>query len=79
MAKGFNLKAAMFSVMALAQNPMTSSRSRSVCSRPRRIATGISDLVVRMAEENHAWGSRRIQGALSNLGHILAAPQLPTF
>jgi len=35
-------------------------------------ATEISSLVVRMAEENRAWGYRRIQGALSNLGHVLA-------
>jgi hypothetical protein len=28
--------------------------------------------VARMAEENRDWGYRRIQGALSNLGHELA-------
>src|SRR5215831_2188241 len=39
--------------------------------RPRT-ATEISALVVRMAEENRGWGYRRIQGALSNLGHIVA-------
>src|SRR5262245_51394085 len=32
----------------------------------------ISNLVVRMAEENRSWGYRRIQGALTNLGHSLA-------
>src|ERR1700692_4418403 len=32
----------------------------------------IEALVVRMAEENRDWGYRRIQGALSNLGHELA-------
>src|SRR6266566_6930573 len=39
--------------------------------RPRT-ATEISDLVVRMAEENRGRGYRRIQGALSNLDHVLA-------
>src|SRR6202140_2009548 len=32
----------------------------------------IEALVVRMAEENRDWGYRRIQGALSNLGHDIA-------
>src|SRR5262252_7852701 len=35
-------------------------------------AGDIEALVVRMAEENRDWGYRRIQGALSNLGHQLA-------
>ena len=35
-------------------------------------ATEITTLVIRMAEENRAWGYRRIQGALANLGHVLA-------
>jgi putative transposase len=39
--------------------------------RPR-IASEIEALVVRIAEENLSWGYRRIQGALSNLGHELA-------
>jgi hypothetical protein len=39
--------------------------------RPRT-AGEIEALVVRMAEENRDWGYRRIQGALSNLGHNLA-------
>jgi hypothetical protein len=39
--------------------------------RPRT-AGEIEALVVRVAEENRDWGYRRIQGALSNLGHELA-------
>jgi len=46
-------------------------RNKRGRGRPR---TGeeIEALVVRMAEENRAWGYRRIQGAISNLGHKLA-------
>src|SRR5437867_4967142 len=32
----------------------------------------ISSLVIRMAEENRGWGYLRIQGALANVGHIVA-------
>ena len=39
--------------------------------RPRT-ADEIEALVIRMAEENRDWGYRRIQGALSNLGHEIA-------
>jgi putative transposase len=39
--------------------------------RPKTLKE-ISELVVRMAEENRTWGYRRIQGAIGNLGHILA-------
>jgi len=39
--------------------------------RPRT-AREVEALVVRMAQENRDWGYRRIQGALSNLGHELA-------
>ena len=39
--------------------------------RPRK-AMDIETLVVRLAEENRDWGYRRIQGALSNLGHGIA-------
>jgi transposase InsO family protein len=39
--------------------------------RPRT-AGEIAALVTRLAKENRHWGYRRIQGALSNLGHLLA-------
>ena len=39
--------------------------------RPRQ-AREIEALIVRLAEENRDWGYRRIQGALSNLGHEIA-------
>jgi putative transposase len=39
--------------------------------RPRTLVQ-LESLVVRMAEENRTWGYRRIQGAMSNLGHKLA-------
>src|SRR5215467_11473354 len=39
--------------------------------RPRK-AVDIETLVVKLAEENRDWGYRRIQGALSNLGHEVA-------
>jgi transposase InsO family protein len=35
-------------------------------------AKDISDLVIRFAKENRSWGYLRIQGALANLGHVLA-------
>jgi putative transposase len=39
--------------------------------RPRTAAEIVA-LVIRMAEENRSWGYRRIQGALFNLGHLVA-------
>src|SRR5436853_3234310 len=39
--------------------------------RPQTAAE-IAELVTRMAKENQDWGYRRIQGALVNLGHVLA-------
>jgi len=44
------------------------SKKRRPLGRPR-VAEEAEQLVMRMAEENPAWGYRRIQGALANLGH----------
>jgi putative transposase len=46
----------------------------SACRTPGRpvTSTEISNLVIRMAEENGGWGYRRIQGALTNLGYEIA-------
>jgi transposase len=43
--------------------------------RPGRPGIGqeLTELVVRIAQENQAWGYDRIQGALSNLGYKISA------
>jgi transposase InsO family protein len=48
------------------------STQRRQSGRPR-VAEEVEELVVRLAEENSAWGYRRIQGALANLGHAIDA------
>jgi putative transposase len=48
------------------------STQRRQHGRPR-VAEEMEQLVVRMAEENATWGYRRIQGALTNLGHAIDA------
>jgi HTH-like domain len=45
--------------------------AQRTAGRPRTAAE-IAALVTRMAGENRNWGYRRIQGALANLGHLLA-------
>lgn len=43
-------------------------------TRPGRPRVGqeVTDWVLRMATENMSWGYDRIQGALANLGHVIA-------
>jgi hypothetical protein len=45
--------------------------ARQGAGRPR-VAQEITDLVIHMAGKNASWGYDRIQGALTNLGHIIA-------
>jgi putative transposase len=46
---------------------------RALRTTGRRVtSTALANLIIRMAEENRSWGYRRIQGALSNLGHNVA-------
>src|SRR3989441_8739011 len=46
----------------------------SACRAPGRprTATEITALVLRFANENRSWGYLRIQGALANVGHVVA-------
>jgi len=43
--------------------------SSEVVSRPAGPLPEISELIVRMAQDNPGWGYTRIQGALANLKH----------
>jgi hypothetical protein len=46
------------------------SKKRKELGRPR-VPEEAEQLVMRMAEEHPTWGYRRMQGALTNLGHPL--------
>jgi hypothetical protein len=46
------------------------NKKRNGPGRPH-VDDEIEQLVVRMAEDNPTWGYRRIQGALTNLGHTI--------
>ena len=39
--------------------------------RPRK-ATDVCELILRLARENASWGYTGIEGALKNLGHVVA-------
>ena len=82
-AKGHKLGRKLLSEMATIVTPDTILRwHRELIARKwtfNRRRTGrpgvmkeIEDLVVRMGSENPRWGYRRIQGALSNVGHNVA-------
>ncbi|MBI3843546.1 MAG: transposase [Planctomycetes bacterium] len=82
-AKGHKLGRKLLSELATIVTPDTILRwHRELIARKwtfNRRRTGrpgvmkeIEDLVVRMARENPRWGYRRIQGALSNVGHNVA-------
>lgn len=45
--------------------------ARTRPGRPR-VGQEVTDWVLRMATENMSWGYDRIQGALANLGHVIA-------
>jgi len=47
------------------------SERRKTCGRPK-IAVELEALIVRMAQENRAWGYDRIVGALANLGYTVS-------
>src|SRR5918993_5618901 len=47
------------------------SKQRSYPGRPR-VGQEVTDLIVRMAQENAGWGYDRIVGALANLGHVVS-------
>jgi putative transposase len=46
--------------------------ARTVARADPRTRGEVEKLIVRMATENRDWGYRRIQGALANLGHLVA-------